>query len=146
MPRAWRLRPSSDYCEREREFLMTVESPTRPVLRYFGGKWMLAPWIIEHFPAHRTYVEPFGGGASVLMRKPRSFGEVYNDIDGEIVNVFRMIQREHRALQALLAATPFARDEFDLAYVPTDDPLEQARRTIVRSFMGFSAVSVSRKS
>ena len=118
----------------------------RPVLRYFGGKWMLAPWIIEHFPEHRSYVEPFGGGGSVLLRKPRSFGEVYNDVDDEIVNVFRVLQKKHRALQRLLKVTPFARAEFDLAYKPVKDPVERARRTIVRSFLGFSAVNVSRKS
>lgn len=37
-------------------------APTRPVLRYHGGKWRIAPWIIAQFPAHRVYVEPFGGG------------------------------------------------------------------------------------
>jgi DNA adenine methylase len=42
----------------------------RPVVRWHGGKWLLAPWIIEHFPRTRFYVEPFGGGGSVLMRKP----------------------------------------------------------------------------
>lgn len=107
---------------------------------------MLAPWIIEHFPPHRTYVEPFGGGASVLMRKARSFGEVYNDIDSEIVNVFRIMQSRADDLERILRVTPFARDEFDLAYEPTDDSLERARRTIIRSFLGFSAVAVTRKS
>jgi DNA adenine methylase len=116
-------------------------APTRPVLRYHGGKWRLAPWIIDHFPEHRTYVEPFGGGGSVLMRKPRSYAEVYNDLDGELVNLFRVLRDADAGerLAWLLARTPFARDEFVLAYEPCDDPVEQARRTVVRSIMGFGS-------
>ena len=118
-----------------------MTAPTRPVLRYHGGKWRLAPWIIGHFPAHRVYVEPFGGAASVLLRKPRSYAEVYNDMDGEIVNVFRVLRNptQARELERLLRLTPFAREEFELSYITDGDPIEQARRTIARSFMGFGS-------
>ena len=123
-----------------------MTEPTRPVMRYFGGKWVLAPWIISQFPSHRTYVEPFGGGGSVLMRKPRSYAEVYNDLNSEVVNVFSVLRNPvlSRELERALALTPFARAEFDQSYEDTADPVEGARRTIVRSFMGFGSNSVNR--
>jgi len=83
-------------------------------MRYHGGKWKLAPWIIGHFPPHRIYVEPFGGGGSVLMRKPRSYGEVYNDAWGNVVNVFRVLRDHADEIERLLYLTPFSRDEFEL--------------------------------
>ena len=102
---------------------------------------MLAPWIISHFPPHRAYVEPFGGAASVLLRKPRSYAEIYNDLDNQVVGLFRVLQDPARAsrLQELLRITPFARAEFELAYEVSDDPVEEARRLIIRSFMGFGS-------
>lgn len=123
-----------------------MNAPTRPVLRYHGGKWMLAPWIISHFPKHRIYTEAFGGVASVLMRKQRSYAEVYNDLDGEIVNVFRVLRDEEsaRQLAQALRMTPFARAEFELSYVEIDDQIEQARRTVARAFMGFGSAAASR--
>lgn len=114
---------------------------TRPVLRWHGGKWRLAQWIIGHIPKHRVYVEPFGGAGSVLMRKPRSYAEIYNDLDGEVVNLFRVARERGDELRQALELTPFARDEFALSYTPTEDPLEQARRTVARSFMGFGSNS-----
>lgn len=116
-------------------------SPERPVLRYFGGKWILAPWIISNFPPHRIYVEPFGGGGSVLMRKPRTYAEVYNDLDGDVVNLFRCLQNKNDAieLERLLRLTPFAREEFEWAYTLGENPIQNARRLLVRSFMGFGS-------
>ena len=120
----------------------------RPALRYHGGKWKLASWIISHFPEHRTYVELYGGGGSVLLRKPRSYAEIYNELDGEIVNVFRMLRDNGLELKRVLTATPFARAEFDFAshQDAAVTPLERARRTIIKSFMGFGSDSIKRKS
>lgn len=116
-----------------------MRTPERPVLRYFGGKWKLAPWILEHFPEHHIYVEPFGGGASVLMRKPRSYAEVYNDLDGEIVNVFRVLRDRGDELARALSLTPHSREEYDAAFEVSEDPVERARRCFIRSQMGFAA-------
>ncbi|UXS00802.1 DNA adenine methylase [Agrobacterium tumefaciens] len=121
-------------------------TPTRPAMRWHGGKWLLAPWIISHFPEHRTYVEPFGGAASVLLRKPRSHAEVYNDLDNEAVNLFQVL-RSSRAdeLVEAIRMTPFARAEFALAYESCEDPVERARRLVTRSFLGFGGDAVKNR-
>jgi DNA adenine methylase len=123
-----------------------MTAATRPVLRWHGGKWILAPWIISHFPRHKVYVEPFGGAFSVCLRKPQSYAEVYNDLDGDAVNLFRVL-RGPRATELvnLIALTPFARTEFLGSYDDCDDEVERARRLIVRSFMGFGSNGHNRK-
>ena len=117
-------------------------------MRYHGGKWRLAPWIISHFPNHSVYVEPFGGAASVLMRKPRSNAEVYNDLDDDIVNVMRVLRSPmlRARLEDALAFTPYARTEFEQAFEPSDDPVERARRTLVRAEMGFGSAGATKGS
>jgi len=100
----------------------------RPALRYYGGKWNLAPWIISYFPAHKNYVEPCGGAASVLLRKPRSPLETYNDLDGNVVNFFRVLRDQPKELLQKLRFTPWSREEYQTAKEPTDDPVEAARR------------------
>ena len=130
---------------REKNQMGTQSAVTRPALRYHGGKFQLANWIAGHFPPHRTYVEPFGGAASVLLRKPRSYSEVYNDLDGEVVNLFRVLRNttQARELVRLVTLTPYARSEFELSYLADGDPVEQARRTLFRSFAGFGAAGTS---
>ena len=109
----------------------------RPVLRYHGGKWRIAPWVISFFPEHRVYVEPFGGAGSVLMRKPRSYAEIWNDLDDEVVNLFRVLRSDRATeLRRMIELTPYARSEFNTAYEHSPDDLERARRLVVRSFMG----------
>jgi DNA adenine methylase len=118
----------------------------RPIMRYPGGKYNLAKWVISHFPAHKFYVELFGGAASVLMRKSRSVGEIYNDLNDDVVNVFRVLRNREQAaeLARLLALTPYAKEEYRLAYERCEDPIEQARRMIFRSFAGIGSDSVTR--
>lgn len=112
---------------------------TRPILRYHGGKFLLAPWIVSYLPPHRVFVEPFAGAASVLLSKPQSKSEVLNDLDGEIVSLFRVLRdpAQARELRRVLELTPYARAEFELAYSALAcDPIEAARRLIVRSHQG----------
>ena len=119
---------------------------TSPAIRYHGGKFRLAPWIMQFFAPHTTYVEPFGGAAGVLLQKQRSYAEVYNDLDGDIVNFFRVLRdQELRArLLDLVSLTPYAREEFEIAWEPTDDPVERARRTAIRAQMGFGSAGATK--
>jgi DNA adenine methylase len=123
---------------------------TRPPHRYHGGKWRLAPWIIERLPPpgdHVTYVEVFGGAAGVLLRRPRSKIEVYNDLDHQVVTFFRII-RDRASLSRLIdsiALTPFSRSEFRAAYDYSDNPIEATRRFIVRCYMGHGTCSIDPK-
>jgi DNA adenine methylase len=118
----------------------------RPAIRWHGGKWLLAPWIISHFPAHRMYVEPFGGGGSVLLRKAPASSEIYNDLDGRIVNLFRVLRDPAKAaeLKRRLELTLYARAEFEWSYGTPVDDIDDAHRAIVLSFMGFGSDSVTR--
>ena len=69
--------------------------PTRPhSFPWWGGKYRLAPEIVKHLPEHRIYVEVFGGAASVLLAKPPSRIEVYNDKDGRLVNLFEVVRNQ----------------------------------------------------
>jgi len=110
--------------------------PTRPALRWYGGKWRIAPWIISHLPAHRAYCEPYGGSASVLLRKPMAKIETWNDLDGRAVNFFRQLRDRPADLLRLVEATPYARQEYEAARALSADPLEDARRFFTLSWQG----------
>lgn len=117
-----------------------------PVIRYHGGKFRLADWVIRHFPKHTCYTESFGGAAGVLLQKPRAYAEVYNDLDGEVVNLFRVLRNEddRNKLIELLVFTPYSRIDFQEAWEPCDNSIEKARRLIIRAQMGFGSAGASK--
>jgi DNA adenine methylase len=115
-----------------------------PVLKYPGSKWKIADWIISHFPPHETYLEPFFGSGAVFFTKKPSKVETINDIDGNVVNLFKLIREQPEELARLIEFTPWARDEYYASYEPTDDPLEKARRFLVRCWQGYGT-DISKK-
>jgi len=112
-------------CSAHGSFEMSIP---RPALRYYGGKWLLAPWIISHFPRHAEYVEPFAGALSVLLQKQPAPLEVANDIEGRVLNFFQVLRERPDELVRLIRFTPWHEREYMNAYQPSDDSLEDARR------------------
>lgn len=125
---------------------MIARPVTRPLLRYFGGKWQLRYWIAAHFPPRQFYGEPFAGAASVLLAKaPAAGGEIINDLNREVVNLFQVMQAPGSSveLERRLEWTLYSAAELTIARIPTTDPIERARRMIVRSFMGIETAGTS---
>ncbi len=126
--------------------MTTERTPTRPALRYYGGKWNLAPWIISHFPKHLNYVEPCCGACSVLLQKPRSPLETINDLDGNVVNFFRVLRDNADELIRKIRLTPWAREEYEYCLCPCDEPIEKARRFFSAACMSFNGATRDDKS
>ena len=110
----------------------------RPALKYYGGKWKIAPWVISFFPEHQNYVEPCGGAASVLLRKNKSPLETYNDIDFRVVNFFSVLREHPNELIQKIRLTPWSRVEFEQSRLLSCNPVEDARRFFVCSWQSFS--------
>lgn len=115
-----------------------------PPVRYYGGKWRIASWILEQFPPHTCYVEPFCGAANILFRKNPSKYEVINDLNSNIVTFFDVLRSRPEDLIQAIQLTPYSREEHRNAHddVPLDypdRPLEVARRFYVRSRQSFGA-------
>jgi DNA adenine methylase len=113
----------------------------KPPFRYIGAKTKLLDWIYSFFPAHSTFVDVFGGTGVVIFNKTPSKNDVYNDINSNIVNFYRVLRDEYKRnqLQDLIALTPYSRKEFNSCKEPSEDDVEAARRFYVRQNQSFSA-------
>ncbi len=108
----------------------------RPALKYPGSKFAAAKKILPLLPPHNYYVEPFGGGASVLLQKAPCKIETYNDLSGDVVNFFRVLRDNPDELIRKIELTPFSREEFNLSYENCADDVERARRLFIRCWQG----------
>lgn len=115
------------------------------ILNYPGAKWGLAQRIVALMPPHRTYLEPFFGTGAVFFNKAPSPIETINDLDGDVVNFFRVLRAEPERLVREIALTPYARDVFDDAHSNkgTDD-FDRAYRFAIRSRMGYGSKTRSK--
>ena len=102
---------------------------------WYGGKYSHLDWLLPLLPTCHHYCEPFGGSAAVLLNRNPSPVETYNDLDGEVVNFFRVLRDDKEKIIEAIGLTPFSREEFALACEidPTLSPLERARRFFVRA-------------
>lgn len=113
----------------------------RPPFCYIGAKTKLLEWIYSFFPEHTTFVDVFGGTGVVTFNKIPSKNDVYNDINSNIVNFYRVLRNEYKRnqLQDLIALTPYSREEFNSCKESSEDEVEEARRFYVRQNQSFSA-------
>lgn len=103
---------------------------------WYGGKYSHLDWLLPLLPECHHYCEPFGGSAAVLLNRDPSPVETYNDLDGEVVNFFRVLRKHKDALIEAIGLTPFSREEFYIACQPSEGKtsgLERARRFFVRA-------------
>ncbi|QHZ50685.1 DNA adenine methylase [Paenibacillus larvae] len=105
---------------------------TPRILHYPGSKWSLAHWIIDHMPAHTTYLEPFFGSGAVFFNKEPSKLETINDINGDVINLFQVIRDHPNDLARMIYWTPYARDEYLKSHAAAEPEIERARRFLVR--------------
>lgn len=114
----------------------------RAVFRYPGSKWSIAEWIISHFPdgyENMVYLEPFLGSGAVFFNKRPGIVETINDLDGDVVNLFYVLRERPEDLKRVLELTPYSREEYDKSFEDCEDPLEKARRFMVKTTQAIGA-------
>lgn len=113
----------------------------RNVLKYPGSKWNIARQIVSLIPEHHSYVEPYFGSGAVLFNKPVSEIETINDLDSDVINLFRCIQKDSERLARLVMTTPFSREEYDRQFEDLEHTLyisnfERAAGFLIRCWQG----------
>jgi DNA adenine methylase len=121
---------------RELPLILPRSKRRRIVFGWYGGKFSHLEWLLPQLPEAHHYCEPFSGSAAVLLNRDPSPVETYNDVDGQVVNFFRMLRDHGPELERSIALTPFSREEYHRAIsgsVVGITDLERARRFYIRA-------------
>jgi DNA adenine methylase len=105
------------------------------VLKWPGAKWSIADKIISLMPKHKIYVEPFFGSGAIFFSKSSCNTEILNDLDGEVVNLFKVIRDNPGELADLIYFTPYSREEYKESYDRYGTDIERARQFLIRANM-----------
>lgn len=115
--------------------ISTLKQKKMIVFGWYGGKFSHLDWLLPLLPKCHHYCEPFAGSAAVLLNRPPSPIETYNDLDGEVVNFFRVLRDRGSEIEQAIKLTPFSREEFAQACIldPEVGEVERARRFYIRA-------------
>lgn len=131
-----------EYIASETDGRALDKAGARAAFGYFGSKQRLAREILKYFPPHNCWVELCCGSAALTMAKERTYIEIINDLDGDVVNVFQQLRDYGDELVQAIELTPYSREEFTRSVLNASDvdDLERARRFLVRAMMAVNGV------
>lgn len=134
-------RETPDYVIGENPCQENYSRPVKAPFGYYGAKQRIASRIVAFLPPHNAWVEAFCGSAAITLAKPPVPIEVINDLDGNVVNLFKQLRENSESLCRAIALTPYSREEFQSARncIATPDPVERARRFLVATMMTVNA-------
>lgn len=101
---------------------------TKPIVPWIGGKRRLAKHILPLFPEHSCYAEPFAGGAALFFMKPPSQCEVLNDVNGELVNLYRVVRNHLDEFVKQFRWSMVSRQMFEWAQISRPETLTDIQR------------------
>jgi len=119
--------------------VISRKNKKRIAFGWYGGKFSHLDWLpdlLPEAPRVHHYCEPFAGSAAILLNRAPANVETYNDIDGEVVNFFKMLRDHNEALIRSITLTPFSREEYHQAIhgdTHNIDALERARRFYIKA-------------
>ena len=114
----------------------------KAIFRYPGSKWSIADWIVPHFTEDyekMVYLEAITGSGAVFFNKTPGAVETINDLDNDVINLFYVLREHPEELKTALSLTPYSREEYNLSFEPCTEPIEKARRFMVRTTQAIGA-------